>query len=89
MAQIGADFHGVAAARPAPIVSPDMPRAAATAAPATCFTYIPVRPFRAGRSATLAAHSPCQGHVTSISNDLVSVCCGLAAFTPVAVPLIV
>jgi hypothetical protein len=30
-----------------------------------------------------------QGHVTSISNDLVSCCCGLAMFTPVAVPLIV
>jgi hypothetical protein len=30
-----------------------------------------------------------QGHVTSISNGLVSCCCGLAMFAPVAVPLIV
>ena len=44
---VGAGFSGAASETPAPTANPDTPRAAANAAPATRFTYIPVSPFRA------------------------------------------
>ena len=48
--QSGGGFNGAALASSPPTVSADMPTPAAIAAPATRFTYMPVRPFRAPTS---------------------------------------